>query len=67
MMQPELTRAMAAAHVADLHRQNIRRAPARRSQAPRPAGAVRRRSGWLLVELGLRLVGPAPALAPVRR
>jgi len=65
MHQPELTRAVAEAHIAELRRQA---APAGRRRSPRPrhVGAVRRRSGWLLIEIGLRLAA-RPALVPVRR
>ena len=67
MFQPEITRAVAEAHIAEMRRQA---GPVRvqddRARAPRSVGVVRRRSGRLLIELGLRLAA-TPPLEPVRR
>lgn len=59
-MHPELTRVVANARIADL-----RRAPAGRSHRPPRSRQLRVRSGWWLVEMGLRLA--APGLAPAAR
>ena len=56
MMHPEFTRALTAARIDDLRATAARR-PARPAAAPRPA--LRQRTGWWLVDLGLRLAAPA--------
>jgi len=55
-MHPELSRSLMTAHI-----EEIRRARSRCRTAPRPrTRALRRRSGWFLIEVGLRLANPAP-------
>lgn len=67
LLHPEFTKAVVDGHVADLRQAAERH---RQVTAARPGGtvqAVRRRSGWWLIEIGLRLATPKPALLPVRR
>jgi hypothetical protein len=58
-MHPEIMRAMNKARIADL------RASRASCYRPAPSGGspLRTRSGWWLIEVGLRLVGPG--LTPV--
>ena len=55
MMHPEFTRALTASRIDELRTTAARRSP--RATAPRPA--LRQRTGWWLVDLGLRLAAPA--------
>ena len=59
-MHPELTRIVANARIAEL-----RRPPAGVARQRTRSRELRVRSGWWLVELGLRLA--APGLAPAAR
>ncbi len=67
MQNPHLIAAVAAEHIADLHRDATARKAgrgcsqlARREARTRSPGRVRRRAGWWLVTFGLRLAtGPA--------
>jgi hypothetical protein len=59
-MHPELTRLVVDSRIAQL-RQAV---PARSTRRP-PTCRLRTRSGWWLVEVGLRLA--APGLAPAAR
>jgi hypothetical protein len=54
---PQLIHSIAREHIAELRRHDAR-GKTRRSVTPGPLCAIRMRSGWLLVGLGLRLVMP---------
>jgi hypothetical protein len=61
-MHPDVISALAAAHRADVRA--AVRAP-HRVAAPAAPSRLRRRTGWLLVTVGLRLaVAPRPAARP---
>jgi hypothetical protein len=54
---PQLIQSLATDHVAHLRVHGVS-ATGRRAATPKVVGAIRTRSGWLLVGLGLRLVMP---------
>ncbi len=69
-MNPGLSGQLAGDHVAELRRSVAGRAAARAAGAEAVEhGSLRRKTGWFLVSLGLRLVLPrrlAPALRAAR-
>jgi hypothetical protein len=54
---PQLIQSLATDHIAKLRRHDVS-SKDRRALTPKALGAIRTRSGWLLVGLGLRLVMP---------
>jgi hypothetical protein len=60
LANPALAQALARDHVADLRHSAQASAHGRHAKAPpRVTSAARRRAGWLLVDIGLRLATPS--------
>jgi hypothetical protein len=57
-MHPYMSEQLAREHARELRMQAQRARP--RSRRPGPRRSVRRRAGWTLVEIGLRLAGTSP-------